>query len=192
MPALLSLLLFWVNTAVAAPFAQVIELDGLVSVEPNHVNLKEGAELHEGDRITVMAGGRLRIRFLNGAVAEVGPHSELSFKRTAAGQPYLALPHGSLLGVAKDPVHLEVRSGQIHLNLDSRAFYFEQRLDQNFYLCVCDGKAKASWIAGSAEISGHRHHHGIQIKAGHSSALPGPIQPRNHTDGHLRALRALL
>jgi hypothetical protein len=167
-------------------------VSGLVSVEPSHLNLKAGVNISDGYHLTVMSNGQLRPKLESGAVVEVGPDSEISFHRKSKGNPYVKLAHGSLLVVAANPAPLEIRSGKLQVQLQGRAFFFEQRGDQHAYLCVCDGEANAISGARSSEIAGKLHHHGTYLSTTGAKQASGPGKPLHHDDARLAELRMLL
>ncbi|MGZ3650864.1 MAG: hypothetical protein ACXVB9_01030 [Bdellovibrionota bacterium] len=173
------------------PFAKVLLVSGAASLEPLHTTLQVGMELSEGERITVMSGSKLRLKLANGAVIEVGPHSELLLKNNAAGAPFLRMPHGELLVVTRAGDPLELRTGQLRLFADAKTFFVSQELDKPAYICVCDGKLRAKWALGEANLSAKRHESPVWIYPSKTAAVPAHEKPR-HDDEQIRALRAFL
>lgn len=153
-----------VPSRAAAPLgATVLGTEGLTSLEPQHTSLQVGKKLGEGDRVTVMAASKLRLRLAGGAVVELGPHSELVLKRAAAGDPYLRLNHGDLLLVSPGEKEVEVRVSQIKFHITAKAFFLRQPLDQPAYVCVCEGKATAKWPVGEIQLAGKDHERAVRI-----------------------------
>jgi hypothetical protein len=161
-----------VGSGKALPFVTVLSKDGLASLEPGHTNLKAGMDLSEGDRVTVMADSKLRMKLENGSVIELGPHSDLMIRRDRLGTIFLRLAHGKLLVANRGKGDLKVRAGEIDFLFQSEGFYIDYKHDKPALVAVYAGEADVKWPKGKTKFSAKNREQASFIYPGKEAVVP--------------------
>ena len=194
------ILLLLAASAKAAPFAEVMDMKGLASLEPKHTNLKVGMALSEGDRITVMSNSLLKLKFAGGSAAQIGAHSEVTLKRSEEKAPSLRLAHGMVLAVVREPEpadpmkrnRFEVRAGELSLAVYGGDFFVRSEGDNAAFVCTCSGAVKARWGKNQALLHGKGHDHPVTIRTFETKPQAAKEKGSDHADEDIAALKNFL
>ena len=186
-------------TEKAPPFATVVAVQGLASLEPEHTNLKVGQELAEGARITVMHDSSVRLLMSDGIALQVGPNSELELKRNKDKVTLLGLVHGMVLSALKPATkpgkkdRFILKAPKVTMGVRGTEFFVKQDLNQPTFLCVCSGKVHTKWDNGEIHFHSTKpHEHYVHVHHTRKKAQKAADMGSDHTDKQLEALRALL
>lgn len=186
-------------TEKAPPFATVVAVQGLASLEPEHTNLKVGQELAEGARITVMHDSSVRLLMSDGIALQVGPNSELELKRNKDKVTLLGLVHGMVLSALKPATKIGkkdrfiLKAPKVTMGVRGTEFFVKQDLNQPTFLCVCSGKVHTKWDKGEIHFHSTKpHEHYVHVHHTRKKAQKAGDMGSDHTDKQLEALRALL
>lgn len=172
--------------------AKVISVDGLASLEPKHTNLIPNMSLSQGDRITVMAKSKLRLRLASGAVVQLGPHSELNFEHKPDQLPRLRLAHGEILAVSADKTPIEVRSGKLKLHIEGDGFFLSHQRDKPDLVCVYSGLIHAKWPLGESTIEGKAREQAVFINPEKEKLEPAGSKRYDPSESELQNLQEIL
>lgn len=183
--------------ALAAEYAEAVDVFGEVRLLPENIPLKKGVALREGQRLRTGERAWVTVRFGDKLASQVGPDSEVRLERSNTRAPRLRLEYGGVLSHVKGDAKTsraayEVKGKGATAASAGGTFYLrEPRAGGPAFFCVCEGKASAEWGSHRTEVQASHHEHARLLKPGVAQAEPAP-PGTDHNDSDVQALKSAL
>jgi hypothetical protein len=176
----------------SVPFARVLAVEGLASLEPLHTNLVKDMPLPSGSRVTVMSNSKLLLRIGREHVLHLGPHSDLLLSRNLEELPSLRLAHGQFLLASGKKEPIEIRSGQIRVKLEADGVFIDHQKDQSALISLYSGKAKLRWRGKETILDSKGREQAIFLHPGKDAPEPAEKKRFDPPEDEFRRIQSWL